>query len=503
MNMKSKINFKYYNNKDIEIYPCISDSDLDINEKYNENPNNLSLEQMYFYNQYRFTLYEWLFFNKSDDILEINATFGAMTKYFCQKAKKVTVIEFSKKNAQIIDKRLKEFNNLEIFIGNLQDIKIKRKFNYIIVNDVFNLAHLFFHTKNPQKDFIIFLKNLLKPDGQIIFSFHSCAGIKTAKRNKYTEKDPYLNIDKNLEYKIALENLFKNENFNFVKFYYPTISHIITDESMNLYYNITFNCNFKYGIYLIAIGFSEPKRISYFSKITYSETTNVYHNMKTKKDYVQKESFSDNLYKYNFKLSNHYKLLPKYYSYKKNELIKNNIYDINLVPCKYYGNKLLYGFAKGKRLDLMLYEINSNFANRNKVQECINLLQKYKDMIYRLYPNKKLMDFSTKGFENFFGEVEIKNVVCAKNVNIDINVGNVFINDKIYTIIDYDRICPYYIPLDYIFYYGIKVFERKIQDLNIFQYLFKEEELEIFKKIRNAYQNRERDYFTITEEDFK
>ena len=95
----------------------------------------------------RRNLLEWYEFNNSS-ILEIGAGCGAMTGLFCENSKEVVAIELSKRRAEIIANRYKDRLNLEIIVGNLNDIKFERKFDYVTLIGVLEYAGKFTNTKN-------------------------------------------------------------------------------------------------------------------------------------------------------------------------------------------------------------------------------------------------------------------------------------------------------------------------------------------------------------------
>ncbi len=74
---------------------------------------------------------DWTALDKNASFLEIGTEFGVITEMLCEKLKKVTSISFSKKEASIIKEKLEKYDNLEIIVGSLDDIKLNEKYDYI------------------------------------------------------------------------------------------------------------------------------------------------------------------------------------------------------------------------------------------------------------------------------------------------------------------------------------------------------------------------------------
>ena len=81
----------------------------------------------------RENILNWYDFKKDCTILELNANYGEITGFLCKNAKKVVSIESSKKYADIIEKRHKNKENLELIVGNYENIELQEKFDYIVI----------------------------------------------------------------------------------------------------------------------------------------------------------------------------------------------------------------------------------------------------------------------------------------------------------------------------------------------------------------------------------
>ena len=63
--------------------------------------------------------------------LEIGAGCGAVTGLLCRKCDRVVAVDLSKKRSTINATRNRDCDNLEIMVGNFEDIQIEEKFDYV------------------------------------------------------------------------------------------------------------------------------------------------------------------------------------------------------------------------------------------------------------------------------------------------------------------------------------------------------------------------------------
>ena len=79
--------------------------------------------------------------------------------------KKVVSVELSKQRADINMARHERMPNLEIWVGNLNDMVFGEQFDYIVLNGVFEYAPGFTEGDQPCETFLKNIKRLLKPEG--------------------------------------------------------------------------------------------------------------------------------------------------------------------------------------------------------------------------------------------------------------------------------------------------------------------------------------------------
>lgn len=182
---KAKLILDYSKTKDV-----YSDGDIEndiLNIFKNENPekkaeeilqNNPNWPMRYHLSPVRRNLLEWYEFNENASLLEIGAGCGALTGVFCDKIKNVTAVELSERRARIVAERHRKRDNLTVYAGNLNDIKLEEKFDYVTLIGVLEYAGKYTHSTNPHLDFLKNIKKYLKPQGKLILAIENRYGLK-------------------------------------------------------------------------------------------------------------------------------------------------------------------------------------------------------------------------------------------------------------------------------------------------------------------------------------
>jgi len=133
---------------------------------------------LYHLSPVRQNIINWYPFKKGASCLEIGGGCGAITGALCEAMSEVKVVELSKRRSSINYERHKAYDNLEIIVGNLNDIKFKKKFDYITLNGVLEYAGAFTKTDEPYKDFLKQIKGYLKKEGKLIIAIENRYGLK-------------------------------------------------------------------------------------------------------------------------------------------------------------------------------------------------------------------------------------------------------------------------------------------------------------------------------------
>ena len=133
---------------------------------------------VYHLSHLRENIINWYPIGKNQTVLEIGAGCGAITRALCRRAKHVVSVELSKKRAQINFHRNIDVDNLTIYVGNQNDIDFDEKFDYVILNGVFEYAISFTEGPDPYRAFLEKARSFLKEDGKLLIAIENRLGLK-------------------------------------------------------------------------------------------------------------------------------------------------------------------------------------------------------------------------------------------------------------------------------------------------------------------------------------
>ena len=134
-------------------------------------------ELLYHLSDIRKNLLSWYPFDKNSSVLEIGSECGALTGLFCERANRVVAVEQSKIRSEINAYR-NDYDNLEIVVGNLADIKLGEKFDIVTLIGSLEYAADIFQSSNPFADMIKLAKDMLKPGGYLVVAIANKYGLK-------------------------------------------------------------------------------------------------------------------------------------------------------------------------------------------------------------------------------------------------------------------------------------------------------------------------------------
>ena len=182
---KVKLNLKYYGGKDLYTDGEIENVLLDITENYDETQFNEVIAEkkdwavMYHLSHIRQNIVGTIDIDKDKTVLEIGSGCGAITGALADRAKSVTCVELSKQRSTINANRNKKRDNIEIMVGNFQDIeKDLGKYDCITLIGVFEYADAYIDSSNPYKQFLSIIKKHLNPGGMIVMAIENKLGLK-------------------------------------------------------------------------------------------------------------------------------------------------------------------------------------------------------------------------------------------------------------------------------------------------------------------------------------
>lgn len=184
LNPLPKFNLNWYNGEDQYSDGNIEDTIIQLIAEHDSDDyteviyNHFSWPTYYYLVRTRKNIINWYPFKEDADVLEIGCGLGAITEELCDRCNSVTAVELSKRRATAALLRCREKENLEIIVGNLNDISFDKKYDYITLIGVLEYQEGYTDTQNPFCDFLKKIKGLLKPDGKLLIAIENKYGLK-------------------------------------------------------------------------------------------------------------------------------------------------------------------------------------------------------------------------------------------------------------------------------------------------------------------------------------
>lgn len=134
---------------------------------------------LYHLSDVRENVLDWYGFDPEANLLEIGAGCGAISGLFCRKVKRVVAIDLSKRRSTINAVRNGALGNLEILVGNFEDIEIEEKFDYVTLIGVLEYSGYYISKgADPYEAMLKKVKKFLKPGGRLIIAIENKFGLK-------------------------------------------------------------------------------------------------------------------------------------------------------------------------------------------------------------------------------------------------------------------------------------------------------------------------------------
>ncbi len=385
-------------------------------------------------------------------------------------------IEKSKLKAEAIEKRLKDKENLELVVGDLNDIKLKEKFDYIVITEAFERANEYITGNNCFEELLKYCKNLLKDDGKILLATNNKFGIQYWNNKKYIdyEENSYYGLYKDIEYNKP-QNFSKKQLTKMIgelglksNFYYvfsdykmPNLIYSeryeLTNEDMGrvfTYYNENQLINFYENQVLSQIRKEGNEFLNFFAnsffiEISKQEITNnvnyiTFTNYRKEKYRICTTIKDNEVIKKatNDKAEEHILEMKDFYQYLDE-------YNIDIIE-QYTDNKFMSKYIKSfTRYDVYL-------ENSKTIEELKEKLKIYTDILYDKSINYNEIDINDLNDDIKKIDVEkLKKFKFLKYGFLDLIPKNCFyINGKL-SVFDQEWMGNY-IPVEYILYRGIK-----------------------------------------------
>lgn len=510
-----------------------------------------SWPMLYHLSHIRGNVVSWLPINKSHTVLEVGAGCGAITGTLADMAKKVTCIELSKKRSLINATRNRHRNNIEILVGNFEDIEkdLEEKFDFITLIGVFEYAESYINDRNPYETFLKTVGKHLAPGGKIIiaienqFGLKYFAGCKEDHTGTYYEGiEGYTNTEGVKTFsKKKLEELFTKTGFQ-QEFYYPypdyKLPHTIySDERLPKEGDLTTNKrNFDADRVIV---FDESK---VFDQVIREEMFPHYSN-----SFIAVLSYEDVVWdertiyaKYSSERRDEYAIMT--YMTEKNG--ERHVYKAALTPkanhhiCEMkqrrerlvesYDKTLfspneIIGLIKGEEGKLIagrpltardriefkyLHGIDfeqylNSLSEEEKYEKVLQMIDRYVEEVLK---TKSAEQFQiTARFEEVFGKWKLdKAYMAAEPCNFDMIFSNIILNEQpeqeVWNVLDYEWTFDFMIPLKFViyrllFYYLQADSSRKFrtylseQNIDLYErYGITQEECAEFEKMEQHFQ---------------
>ena len=440
---------------------------------------NTSLEDFKILTNLRKNIISWYEFKENASILDLNPNFGEITGFLCDSAKDVTAISDSKTKGIAISNRLISKKNLEVIVGSLENIKIEKTFDYVVIIGEEN--------QNRFLEKLKFAKQKLNPQGKILASFDNKFGMKYWAGIKENLKEQYASILGQTD-KISLasvEDFLEASNLK-LKIYYPLPDYKITNvifsdeylpnsESMMsrnlIYFGEEEYCDFSQRQAYIELINENPE---YFKLFANSYFLEIGEEIKQDTKYVNFEIYRRN--EFNIKT-----IIKNDFVYKRanEEIAQKHINDIgkNIEILKnkkldtldsFDGKEVISKFAKDAiSLDKYIVEI---YKNKGKT-EAISVLKEFLEKVLGKFKIIQKPKFTV--FDKYKVEENFEDLHYIKEGLIDLCSQNCFyIDGKMYI---YDQ--EWYeenVPIEFIIYRNI------FYNNDLAKYIPKEELYEIF-----------------------
>ena len=221
-----------------------------------------------------------------DEGLEIGSGMGAITGALAKRCKTVDCIELSKRRSLVNAYRHKDMDNINIIVGNFQDIPITKRYDVVTLIGVFEYAYYYIDAEEPYIEFLKKIASCLKPGGRIYIAIENKLGMKYfAGYNEdhtgvaFSGIEGYRKEDKVRTFtKSQLMNMLTENRFGNVSFYYPfpdyKLPTVIYDEDMikKMMVNYAVQSNYDADA---CVSFNQVKA---FENLTGTDETSIFAN---------------------------------------------------------------------------------------------------------------------------------------------------------------------------------------------------------------------------------
>lgn len=447
---------------------------------------------LYHISHFRQNILNWYPFRPDASLLEIGAGPGALTDLFCERVASVTSVELTQSRARVNYARNEDKKNLEIVVGNFNDIEFDRKFDYIILNGVLEYAGSFTETDDPYHDFLVKIRSLLKPDGIVLIAIENRMGVKYLNgapedhsSRLFTGINGYNNITSFRTFcKDELAGLVRDAGFHHQRFYYPFPDYkfpieIYTDKSLDMditgVLDLSFNANrlqmfneksfydmlqsegvldHFFNSFLLEISPAQlPEDSAQIAYVKLPLTRRREFCIETRidekdgKKVVTKRPVFPEAAAHLDKMVDFYDKHPTYLGYK-------------VAPVRKEGEVLDFDYVEGVTLEQKILDA-LHAGNIGKAEAIIAAFAAHIRSGAELYAS-----FDFPEFERMFGRVpKGQSFLCQKVSNVDMIFSNVIVSGDDQTLIDYEWVYDFPVPVDFIIWRALYMLFHTNEDV--------------------------------------
>ena len=116
--------------------------------------------------------------NKGQDILEIGAGCGALSRYLGECGANVLALEGSLRRSKTARSRTRDLPNVTVVAEKLSDFRTEQRFDVITLIGVLEYAGLYTAAENPAEMMLANVASLLKPNGVVVLAIENQLGLK-------------------------------------------------------------------------------------------------------------------------------------------------------------------------------------------------------------------------------------------------------------------------------------------------------------------------------------
>ena len=231
------LNYDYYPGKDLYSDGAIEDELLNIVKNASRVEYQSIIEQkkswpiLYHLSHIRGNIVDFLPITKEDKVLEIGSGCGAITDTLSRKAGSVTCVDLSAKRSMVNAYRNQDRDNINIYVGNFNDIEphLDTDYDYVCFIGVFEYGSSYIKTKTPYEDFLKIALKHAKNNGRVVIAIENKFGLKYWAGCKEDHVGDYFSSLEGYPKggsartftRDGLENIFEACGVNDYSFYYP------------------------------------------------------------------------------------------------------------------------------------------------------------------------------------------------------------------------------------------------------------------------------------------